>query len=276
MWRIWFVVGLMVIGLSLPACADPVVRADATNSEAELVIPALVPGQNGMITLGAQTTLALVWIEALKLWVGKYEVTNGQYRRFNASHLSYPWERHVLDDDDQPVVYVTWEQARQYCSWLTRRTRGQWPEGWRFRLPTEKEWETCARCGDSREFPWGSEWPPPNDWNYRGEEGVWAPIRLFSTDQVIRGHTDAFVVSGPVVKSGSNTWGVYGMGGNVWEWCQDKYSDELKTRVIRGGCWDNYQKDILRLDQRSDCVPAQTNKVIGFRVLLAPANEAAP
>lgn len=274
MWMLWIVVSLIVVGISPSAFADKKVGSDAVNSEAAVSIPALIPGESGMIALGPKITLALVWIEALKLWIGKYEVTNGQFRRFDASHFSMPWERHVLDDDDQPVVYVTWEQARQYCAWLTRRTSGQRPEGWQFRLPAEKEWEVCALCGDSREFPWGNEWPPPNEYNYRGEEGLWAPARLFPHDQVIRGHKDAFVVAAPVTQSGSNAWGVYGMGGNAWEWCQDEFSKDKKTRVIRGGCWDNYQKDILKISQRSDCMPGQTNKVIGFRVLLAPGNQA--
>ena len=276
MWMRWIAVCSSAALISLNIFAESEAGADAAESRPEPEFPALEPGQSGTIALGSGVELALVWIEALKFWVGKYEVTNGQYRRFNTSHVSKPWARHVLDGDDQPAVYVSWNQARQYCAWLTRRIKGKWPEGWLFRLPSAKEWETCARCGDTREFPWGNEWPPPNDWNYRGEEGLWAPARLFTHDKVIRGHTDKFVVSAPVASSGSNILGVFGMGGNVWEWCRDEFSEEYGTRVIMGGCWDNYQRHLLKTDWRSECAPNGTNQVIGFRVVLAPPDSAAP
>ena len=272
MWKQWIAACSIAAVLSLPARTGP----DDAAALPEADLPALVPGQSGAISLGSQTTLALVWVEALKLWIGRHEVTNGQYRRFNTAHVSKVWERHVLDNDDQPAVYVSWDQARQYCAWLTRRTRGRWPEGWQFRLPDAREWEICAQCGDGREYPWGNEWPPPNDFNYRGEEGLWAPARLFPHDQVIRGHNDGFVVSAPVAGSGSNAWGIFGMGGNVWEWCLDKSRADAETRVIKGGCWDNHQAPLLKTAARSDCAPDGTNRVIGFRVVLAPPEKKAP
>lgn len=222
------------------------------------------------VALGRGEALVVIWIEPLDLWVGQFEVTNGQYRRFDPNHVCTNYFDHSLDGADQPVVMVAWEEAANYCGWLNRNFSDQIPAGRVFRLPTEKEWETYARCGAACRFPWGNYWPPPDDHNYRGEEGIGLLYQLIERQPYIKGHNDGFIVSAPVTASGRNRWGLYGVGGNVWEWCQDWRDNDQTTRVLRGGGWNNYEPNLLVITNRSDANPDWKNAMIGFRVVIGP------
>jgi len=230
------------------------------------------PGWALALNLGRGEIMPFVWIGPLKMWVGKFEVTNGQYRRFDMGHESQVYYGHLLDASDQPVVWVSWEDANNYCAWLTRTFSRQIPAGYGFRLPVEREWQIFASCGDRRRYPWGNSWPPPDGCNYRGEEGVGLIYRLFQHERHIGGHDDGFIVTSPVKQSASNAWGLFGVGGNVWEWCQDWYDDQQITRSLRGASWNNDEPDIIAVANRSDAYPQRRNPMIGFRVVLAPAD----
>lgn len=101
--------------------------------------------------------MAFIWIDALDCWVGKYEVTNEEFRMKDPGHESRDYKSHDLNGDHQPVVYVNLGDAQKYVKWLTEREHkaGRLPGGWRYRLPTKDEWMTFAQCGDGRKFPWG-------------------------------------------------------------------------------------------------------------------------
>ncbi len=176
--------------------------------------------------------MAFVWVKALEGWVAKYEVTNGEYRKLKPDHDSKEHKGHTLNGDRQPVVYVNWDEAVAYAAWLTERERaaGRLLAGWAYRLPTEKEWVALACCGDNRTYPWGSNLPPTYG-NYAGEETKAA----FDWD-VLAGYRDDAIVSCDVEKSGKNDWGLYGVGGNVWEVCADS-TDRGKFGAWRGGSW---------------------------------------
>ena len=103
------------------------------------------------------------------IFVGKYEVSNLEYRCFRPEHSSGAHEGMSLDGDNQPVVNVSWNDARAFCGWLTENYGTIQPGKLNFRLPTEKEWEYYATCGSNSEFPWGA-WPPPKNLNYFGRE----------------------------------------------------------------------------------------------------------
>lgn len=220
------------------------------------------------IALGRGEEMIFVWIEPLRLWVSRFEVTNGQYGRYDPDHDSGTYHGYRLNERHQPVVHVSWKDARNFCSWLTRHLADQIPPGYVFRLPSEQEWEKFAACGDERRFPWGDQWPPPDERNYRGEEGARGVFRLFVPRNYIRGHRGKFIVSSPVYQSGANEWGLYGAGGNVWEWCADWFDTNHTARVLRGASWANHQEHVLALTNRVAAPPEDKTAMIGFRVVI--------
>src|SRR6185503_816420 len=162
------------------------------------------------------------------------EVTNAQFRRFQAAHSSGTFSNHDLNGDDQPVVRVTWEEAAEYCNWLSAQaglppvyaSRGgklaaTLPVGPGFRLPTEAEWSRAARYpgGSSLKYPWGASLPvAPRSGNYADESArSVAPT-------VLQGYDDRYPVSSPVGTFPPNALGFLDLGGNVAEWVHDAYS----------------------------------------------------
>ena len=103
------------------------------------------------------------------------EVTNAQFRQFQAEHNSGQVESNSLNREHQPVAQVSWQQAAQFCNWLSRReglppfyqqqegiVTGFNPEATGYRLPTEAEWAWAARSAGAEllKFPWGETFPP--------------------------------------------------------------------------------------------------------------------
>jgi len=212
-------------------------------------------GKSTAIKLASGVKLRLVYLEPLKIYVGRYEVSNGEFRSFRPSHNSGYYENDGLNDDKQPVVNVSWNDAHAFCEWLTRNSGSRFS----FRLPREKEWEAFAACGKESEYPWG-EWPPPKNPNYYGRENK-GPTRKLET-------ADGYRVACPVTRSGRNEWGLYGVAGNVWEWCED---GENAAHIIKGGSWSDCAQLFLRTACRRT-YPADYKYVnLGFRVVAEPA-----
>ena len=115
-------------------------------------------GKDIAIVLGGGEKMEFVWIPALKGWAGKYEVTNGEYRRFKPSHDSKYYKGHSLNGDRQPVVEVSWNDAQEFVQWMGKNT--ELPDGFELTLPSKHEWMSVAQCGDGREYPWGNNRPP--------------------------------------------------------------------------------------------------------------------
>ena len=84
-------------------------------------------------------------------WIGKTEITNGQYRRFKAGHDSGVFQGRSLNGDTQPAVNLGWGDAQAFAEWLSWETGS----GQRVRLPTEAEWEYAARASATTRYPWG-------------------------------------------------------------------------------------------------------------------------
>ena len=220
-------------------------------------------GKTVVVKLSPKAKLRLIYLEPLKMFVGKFEVSNLEYRCFRPEHSSGVHGDLSLDGNSQPAVNVSWNDARAFCDWLTRN-HGETPAGkLRFRLPTEKEWESYATCGTGAEFPWG-DWPPPKSLNYYGRENRSAGQMLETYD----GHR----VSAPVKKSGENEWGLYGVGGNVWEWCEDMEDVQSATRLLKGGSWADCDPLFLRTTRRGGYDAGYKYINLGFRVVADPAD----
>jgi len=250
-----------------------------------------------------RTGMEFVWIDALRAWVGKYEVTNGEYERFKTGHCrsvaasfnNNPFftrsKRHARDFVSYPVASVSFEDAKRFAAWVTSEEHkaGTLPAGHRYRLPSEKEWSTYARCGDGRKYPWGNTWPPPNTWNY-GEPGESRGLFGESPDMLLMmgikddmpGRRDKYQDSCPVRMSGVNSWGLYGVGGNVSEACATDESGasfgawrgasfyDRQARALECA-WREYDRKLSVVIGQEPVEDSRKEKsTAGFRLLLSP------
>ncbi|MFC1452788.1 SUMF1/EgtB/PvdO family nonheme iron enzyme [Verrucomicrobiota bacterium] len=227
--------------------------------------PRILPGRTLMVDIGLGESIEFVWIRALELWFGKYEITNGQYRRFKPRHDSLFREDFSLNGNRHPAVQVSWYDAKDFCKWLNRTYPERIPPGARFRLPTELEWMTVASCGEPRKYPWGDRWPPPYgnyaDLTSREHLVEWMGIRRYD---------DGHVVTCPVSESGANEWAVFGVGGNAWEWCENWYDRSRTYKVRKGGSWDFDQRESLTIIARGFDRPEARYDTIGLRLIVGP------
>ncbi len=205
--------------------------------------------------------MEFAWIEKMGCWVGKYEVTNAEYRKFDPSHDSKSYKDGDLNDDKHPVVFISFDDATKFAEWLTDReiNAKRLPSGYIYRLPTKDEWTAFAQCGEGREYPWGSTMPPKFG-NYSDKSSAW--------NQKITSYDDGFSLTCPVDKSGKNEWGIYGVGGNVWE-CTRKSSTNPAFDAWRGGSWTISQPGIMRSDFRRTSNTPDKDENYGFRIVLS-------
>lgn len=211
--------------------------------------------------------------------MGKYEVTNAQFRLFRPSHSSGNYEGRDLNGDNQPVANVSYlEDAVAYAQWLSGKS------GKNYRLPTEAEWEYAARGGTATRNYWGSS--ISNPCNYANAHDM-SSKRAFKITLKKQTCDDGYAVSAPVGSFRPNAYGLYDMMGNVWEWASDWYDETYYgksprdnpqgpssgwARVIRGGSWSNAPWDI-RASKRNYLQPGHRFYIQGFR-LVAPVPQA--
>jgi len=184
--------------------------------------------------------------------------------------------------EDHAVVGVSWNDAQAFCRWLTKteRTAGLLDTSQSYRLPTDIEWSSAVglprESGDSPKdrdgkiknaYPWGSQFPPPSGaGNYFGTE---AKIGREPQDwPVISGFSDSFPRTAPAGSFSANEFGIFDLGGNVWEWCEDWYDDDQKYRVLRGASWLGGYPAYLLSSFRSGVAPVIRGGNGGFRVVL--------
>jgi len=223
-------------------------------------------GDTRMIVLGQSQVLTFVWVPDVDLWMGAYEVSNGQFRRFRPPHDSGVRDDYSLNGDEQPAALVSWFDAQAFCEWLNTYFRHSMPSGMRCRLPTSDEWVAVARCGSQRHYPWGHDWPP-----LHGNHSDTSARNAFPEWKGIEDYDDGYPVSCDVSDGGVNEWGIHGLSGNVWEWCRDWYDPESRQLKIRkGGGWDYEDPVSLEIDTNGFDTPNARYDTIGFRIVLAP------
>jgi hypothetical protein len=192
-------------------------------------------------------------------------------------------------EPNDPVLGVSWEEAQAFCAWLTEKeiAQGKLPKGVKYRLPSDEEWswavglppEPGATPAEKRgknmvDFPWGKEFPPTTKvGNYADEEfhGKFPkqPGDKTKDHPWIAGYDDGYAASSPVGSYPANEYGLYDMGGNVWQWCEDWFDATRKSRVLRGASWGNALPYFLRSSFRAPSGPGSHDACYGFRCVLA-------
>jgi formylglycine-generating enzyme required for sulfatase activity len=224
-------------------------------------------------------------------YISVYEVTNEQFRSFRESHLSGGAAGANLEREDAPVVRVTWEDAVEYCNWLSEqaglpaayeRRAGRWvgasPMNTGFRLPTEAEWARVARFpegGVGQRYPWGSALPVAKGAGNIADRSAAALIR-----SALDAYEDGFAATAPVGSFEPNALGIHDLAGNVAEWTHDIYSvrpvapgavatdpsgpSDGELHVIRGSSWMDYSVSELRSSYRD--YGKEMRPDLGFRI----------
>lgn len=206
----------------------------------------------------------------------------------------YSWEDPgFAQTDDHPVVGVSWNDAKAFCKWMTVRERaaGRLPSNWEYRLPSDHEWSLAAGLDGedpettAQQFDWTEKvkihwgrWPearqqpaPPKDAGKdAGNEAANAGwLKAFTT---VPGYRDGFARTVAVGSFPPNQFGIFELGGNAWEWCEDTYASPAPARVLRGAAWLYYLRPRLLSSHRFHVHPSHRNTNIGFRcVVAAPA-----
>jgi formylglycine-generating enzyme required for sulfatase activity len=209
-------------------------------------------------------------------YLGVTEVTRGQFRLFVdqtgyrteaekdgkggigwneesrgfVQHPRFTWRNPAFEQtDEHPVVNVSWNDAVEFCKWLSR------VEGQTFRLPTEAEWEYACRAGTTTRFSGGDD--PETLATVANVADAAARAKYPNWTWAIAGR-DGYVYTAPVGRFHPNGFGLYDMHGNVWEWCSDGYMADyyehspvddppgpsgIAHRLIRGGSFSRDPRD---------------------------------
>jgi len=250
-----------------------------------LLVPAGAFRMGDNFNEGDARELPVHTVELDAYYIGKYPVTNGEYKKFRddtgyddpkfwpgghvvSKEQSTLWARTggVPGKENYPVAAVTWDQAVAYCSWLSART------GHVYRLPTEAEWEKAARGNDQRRYPWGNELDPSYA-SYKEKPLMFVGFDDGSKRGELQTHSNA------------SAFGAFDMEGGVFEWCSDWYSPNYYSfspkrnpaglaegvyRVVRGA--SQYEEPWeLRAANRSSGAPSnQNHHFLGFRCVRQP------
>jgi hypothetical protein len=243
------------LGLALGLLGDPRISVDVRKSPDFVQIPP----KTYLVGMKRQP-----FEVTQPFWIGKYPVTNSQYRLFMDdggydtdrwwSPASWAWSQQhtpvhtaLKDSPDQkfsnpsqPVVGVSHYEAEAFAKWAGGR------------LPTANESEAAAGGPTGRKYPWGNEWRDGICNSMEAGLGSTSIVGLFPASQ-------------------SQDFGLHDAGGNVWEWCADEIVERKKAtlRVIRGGSWFNGAAD-CRSAYRSWGEPDFRFNSLGFRAALVP------
>jgi formylglycine-generating enzyme required for sulfatase activity len=169
-------------------------------------------------------------------YLGKYPVTQSQWQAVMGENQSR------FKGDHLPVETVSWNDVQGFMQKLSEQ------EGRYYRLPTEAEWEYACRAGSTTRYSFSDDAAQLCEYAwYNGNAGD---------------------TPHPVGEKKPNTWGLYDMHGNVWEWVQDLYERSPRDRVNRGGSWFNSARH-CRSAVRGHLTPNHRAHDTGFRCAMS-------
>lgn len=195
-------------------------------------------------------------------YLGETELTQEQWKKVMGTE---PWKGKISvhEGDNYPATYVSWEDAVAYCQRLSELERRN------YRLPTEAEWEYACRAGTSTRFSFGDD------------ANQFLRFGWFNANTATSNENFAHEVKQKL----PNSFDLYDMHGNVFEWCGDWYGAyesgsamdplgvrEGSGRIRRGGCWF-YESSECRAPFRDEAAPLTRNYALGFRLLLSLRND---
>ena len=192
-------------------------------------------------------------VQVSRLALGRYEVTQGQWRALMGGNPSY----FAKCGDDCPVERVSWEDAQAYIRKLNEKVSGK-SDG-PYRLPSESEWEYGCRGGVGGEEYCGGDDVNSVAWSFKN-----------SGKKTQRVGTKS-----------ANRWGLHDLSGNVWEWVEDCWNESYRgapstgeawtsgdcsRRVVRGGSWGNEPASVRSALRLWNDAADRYDRFIGFRV----------
>ncbi|MEH2182374.1 SUMF1/EgtB/PvdO family nonheme iron enzyme [Nostoc sp.] len=199
-------------------------------------------------------------VKVPRFFMGKYEITQAQYQAIMDNNPSN------FKGEKRPVEGVNWDDAVEFCKKLSQKT------GKNYRLPSEAKWEYACRAGTKTPFYFG-ETITTDLVNYNGDN----PYGSAPKGEFRKETTNVGIFS-------PNSFGLYDMHGNVYEWCRDVYNENYQDapkdgsawltgeendgRLLRGGGWNDYAWD-CRSANRHNYYHTHLDYVIGFRVVVA-------
>ena len=279
-------IAMMVIGAGWCVLA----AGAASPSSQPATQPSTQPAKELTLDLGNKVTMKLVKIPAGKFlmgspdgeqghqanegpqrlvtitkpfYMGVCEVTQEQYEQVIGKNPS------IFKGAKNPVECVSWDEAVEFCKKLSAKT------GKTVSLPTETQWEYACRAGTKTRFGFGDKDEDLHKYgNYCDKSNT------DGLDWRDKDHNDGFDKTAPVGSLKPNDWGLYGMHGNVWEWCSDwadsyanaKNQDPMgpdsgSGRVLRGGGWYGHPSR-CRSALRLGSYPDLRIDDLGFRVVV--------
>ena len=275
-------------GESTPVQTNP----DKPNSKASITREATkdAPFVN---TLGMQ----FVPVPGTDVLFGIHEVRYKDYASFAVEnpgvdgswiHQSVYGYTPTENKEQHPVTQMSWEDAQKFCSWLSKK------EAKTYRLPTDEEWSIAVGLGraekrpkdstpamlnqkENTEFPWGGDYPPHTKdkaGNYSDASRKAKAPRAEA--EYLEDYDDGFPTTAPVMSFKPNPFGLYDMGGNVWEWCEDWYDNTQKERVMRGTSFGESIRNYLLSSFRNRNTPSSHGTGNGFRCVLVLSPSPAP
>lgn len=264
-----------------------------------------IPGGSFVLGSTAGSVAGACRVIVQPFQIGIKEVSFYEYDLFCAATGRAKPDDHFWGREAMPVIDVSWYDALAYCNWRSRQEGLQEvyqidtitnhalqkqagtpafsvryaPLANGYRLPTEAEWAFAAgNGGEQTRYSWGNTEPVDTRVGNLADASVQT---RFPEWKVFNHYTDGYTYTAPTGSFPPNSFGLYDMSGNVWEWCWDHYADNFcksnkhragskrsgsgAERVLRGGAWGSLPED-CPVQKRFHSKPATHNFSIGFRL----------